>query len=94
MFRSVLWKVPFFWSILINPALPNTFMSAIPLPTPTPMGLCVTEILGIVCQRMALGEFSLIDHDMTDKDGLARNPATISLCYGNLSKIRPGCRIG
>lgn len=40
------------------------------------MGLRVTEILGIVCQRMTLGEFSLIDHNMTDRDGPARSPAT------------------
>lgn len=67
MVRSMLCKVPFFWSILVNPAFSNMFMS----PSIPQMGLWFTVILGVLCQGVALGEFSLIDQDMTDRNGPA-----------------------
>lgn len=74
MFRSVLWKVPFLVSILINPAFPKHVHVHYSPPHPHPrsqMGLCVTVVLGVLCQGMALGDFFLIDQGMTDGDGPA-----------------------
>lgn len=71
MVRSMLCKVPFFWSILINPAFSNLFMSAMAPPSIPQMGLWFTVILGVLCQGVAVGEFSLIDQDTTDRNGPA-----------------------
>lgn len=60
-------KVPFFGPPLETLPSPNMFLSAFVLPT----FLCVTVELRAWCQAMALGEFSLIDQDVTDRYGPA-----------------------
>ena len=62
---------------------PDMFLSAIPLSTLTPNGLCVTVILGVLFQGLALGKFSLIGQDMTDGMGQHEIQPPYLMCDGN-----------
>lgn len=69
MIRSVMWEVPFLVH-LPKPCLPQicSCLLFVYCPLHLPQGdVCVKIVLGVLCRGIALGEFSLMERNITDR---------------------------